>query len=454
MDKKILYIGGGVVVVFIILVTLILVLGSKKDKNLGSDNLNTLTVWGLEDKKAFDPIINAYQEQNSNIKINYIQKSPNEYLTSALNEIAAGRGPDIWAMPNNWLPQYHDKLIPLEPKTIEDKKANKSALEVYTELFPRIISQDTVIDNSVYGIPLSVDTLKIYYNPNVIEEVYQEHADDYSADTREVIKITGEGPKNWDEFVRMVRFITKKSGGKIERSAVALGTSNNIDNQTDILSLLMLQNGTKMTSDDLSVAQFHTAENIFSGASYPGRRALDFYTSFSDPNNDNYTWNATMPDSLRAFAEGKTAMILGYDNALKTVRDINPNIKIESFGLPQVEETANPVDYASYLVYTVTKASKKSALAWNFILALTTEQENLGNYKTISNNAVAYQLQEEKDHPFNRAANWYMPEPAKTDEAFKTMVSQVNEGGNAQTALEGAAGKITTLLQSLKTGSQ
>jgi len=57
-------------------------------------------------------------------------------------------------------------------------------------------------------------------------------------------------------------------------------------------SLLMLQNQTKMISEDLGQASFNLPTKDSSGKDiYPGTKALDFYTSYSNPSSPNYTWN-------------------------------------------------------------------------------------------------------------------------------------------------------------------
>jgi hypothetical protein len=48
------------------------------------------------------------------------------------------------------------------------------------------------------------------------------------------------------------------------------------------------------------------------------------------------------------------------------------------------------------------------------------------------------------------AKDWYNPNTVKVEQIFRTAIQQVNDGKDAQTALDGAAGQITTLLGKLK----
>lgn len=450
MDKKILYLGAGVGVAFIALIIIWFVVG-KKPQPTGS-NANVITVWGLEDKKFFDPIIANFQNINHGLTVNYIQKNPNEYLSDTINAIAAGKGPDVWAIPNDHLPQYHDKLVPINGLNPNTKPGQKNPADIFKEAFPGVVGQEMVIGNQIYGAPLSMDFLTLYWNNTVLNQFMEKHYNDNTRELATLKEIVRRGPQNWDEIVFLVQYMTKKSGNKIENSVLVFGTGDNIKQPVDILTLLMLQNGAKMTSDDLSAAQFHTATNVFGGADYPGRRALEFYTSFANPQNENYTWNKDMPDSVRAFAENKTLMMIDYTNAAAAIKNINPNANFTTFNIPQIKETDNPINFASYLTYTVTKASKNPEAAWNFVLALTTNATNTGLYQSISKQTPAVNLTD--NEAMKTLKNWYKPEPSKTNEAFKEMIRQVNDGANTQTAIEGAANKITTLLQKLKSGSE
>jgi len=441
INKRFLFIAGGAFVLFVIIIIVVVSLSSKGKKTTTSPTA-TLTFWNLGDEKsAFDQVINDFQAEN-NIKIEYSKKEPAEYLNEALNEIAAGRGPDILAVPNDWLPKYHDKLVALSDGKVANKKQKKTDLDVYRETFPAVASQDNIIADKIYGMPLSIDTLHLYYNSDILNEAWTEyrraHQDE---DTSALSRIFSEGPKNWDEFSRTVKIITL--------SAAALGTADNIDESVDILTLLMLQNGAQMVSDDLSTAQFHTENHQFGDISYPGTKALEFYASFTNAKNENYTWNDSMPEAVRAFAEGKTAMLIDYQSKETDIKRINPKLSFSQIPVPQVRETQNPINYASYLTYTVTRAAKNPELAWDFIMMMT-DKNYASQYRSLTRKPTALLANIDAADPIYTAQSWYKPDPDKANEAFREMIKQVNSGKAAQTAIEGCASQITTLLGKLK----
>ena len=454
MNKKFIFIGAGALVLLLIIVLVVTSCGGTK-KPVTDPNASTLTVWGFDDPTNFDEIIANFQESNPGYKVTYIKKDPATYAADSLNEIAAGKGPDVWAIPNTWLPKYQDKLVPMPTDLIANKKTQKNDVEIYKTLFPNAIASDNIIDNNIYGMPLTIDTLVLYYNQSILQKTMNDFAAEHSDDDNAMIgQIFNQGPKTWDDFVTITKLITKKNGSNITQSAVALGTSTNVNQATDILTLLMTQDGAKMTSDDLSTAQFHTKQNVFGGQDFPGAQALNFYTAFSNPQTDLYTWNNSMEDSLHAFAEGKTAMMFDYASAKIDIKRINTGLEYDLFTMPQVKETKNPVNYASYMTYTVTKASKKSNLSWQFIASMAnSSQVNTYSTKTGEQSAQLTSLNDNSDINATQALtakSWYVPEPVETVQILANAIQQVNDGKNPQTAIEYAGSQITSLLGKLK----
>lgn len=442
-NKKFLFIAGGVFVLFLIIVIVIVAsLGGNK-----KETTQTLTFWQYSDDNAnFDNIVTKFESENK-IKVNIVKKGINEYLQDSLNEIAAGKGPDVWEVPNDWMVTYKDKMVAMPEGTLAKK--NKTDAEIYQDLYPAVFSQDNVFDGKIFGIPLAVDTLSLYLNRDILNNTLQEYQLTHSnEDTENVRQILSDGPKNWDELVFASRLTTQKSGNDISRAGVAFGTPE-IADSVDVLTALMLQNGAKMTSDDNSSAQFQTQQNIFSGESFPGTKALEFFASFANSNDENYSWNNSLGDNVRAFAEDRVALLIDYTSRESDILRINSETNYKIVNLPQLKETKNPVNLVSYSSYTVTKASKNSELAWKFVLKFTNEL-SVDRYAQDTKKTTALTTTLNKTSPILTAQDWYKPDPEKTDDIFNDMIRQVNEGKNAQTAIENAASQVTTLLEKLK----
>lgn len=437
-NRKFLYIGIGIFLVFVLIIVFVLVKSGGKKSS--SSATTTLTIWGSDDDaSAFTDIINNFQNSND-VKVTFVKKDATTYLTDSLAEIAAGRGPDIWIVPNTWLPKYHDQMTAMPANSIADKKAKKSDVEVYQSTFPKVVATDNIINNQIFGMPIAGDTLELYYNNNLFSAALSTLARSGSV-TDSDRQILTSGPKNWDEFARAAQLVTQKNGSSITLSGAAMGTST-IANANDILTVLMLQNGVKMTSDDLSTALFAVL----------GAKSLDYYNSFANPASANYAWSDSLGDSLHAFAQGKSAMMIGYKSQESDIKRINASLSYQTINLPQVKETKTPVNFASYDTFTVTRAAKDSALAWKFITstAIANNNNGIASYLTATKQQAITLAKLDPAAPIITAQNWYVPDPVKTPQIFVQMIASVNAGGSSQTAMENAASQVTTLLKALK----
>lgn len=444
MDRKLIFIIGGGVLAVIAIVILLVTSGCKK-KETGEV---VLTFWGINDKaEVLKPIIDDFQntkkKQGVDVKINYVQKNLGSYEFDSLNMIASGKGPDIWAIPNSWITKHQNKLSPLT-SLLDTKLQN---YEYVKDNYPGIISSENVFNNQVYGLPLAADPLVIYFNKDLLEDSAASVSND--ADRQ----LLSDPPANWDDLVRISKLNTQKQGSKITQTGATLGTAA-VPHASDILTLLMLQFGAQMTSDDYSSATFHTNVNKFGGDQFPGSKALDFYTSFANFGSDNYSFSDSLGDAKKAFTEGKAALYIDYASFKSEIKTDNPKLNFDIAPLPQVKQTKNPVSLISYLSYTVPNVSSQKQLAWEFVMFLT-DKNNAREYiiqnqtYPIFNDQIKSSTKDIADQITN-AAYWHNPDAEKVNKIFRDAIAQVLEGQKTQTALDGAALEVTNLLKSLK----
>jgi multiple sugar transport system substrate-binding protein len=343
----------------------------------------TITYWKVYDEKSnFSELINLYQKQNPYISIQYKTFTAAEYEEELINALAEDRGPDIFSIQTAWTHEYQPKIAPLPEKikifqTFESgtiKKmtysgvATKNSLTVRNvkELFPDVVSDNQIIDNKIYGLPLSLDSMALFYNRDLLNNA----------------GITAP-PVTWDEFVSQVTRLTKlDEDGNIISAGAAIGTADNVSRSTDLLSLLMMQSGLPMT-DNLGYANFHKNPATYSGEGLLASSALNFYNSFAAPSTEVYTWDSDMPNSRQAFIEGRTAFYFGYAYDIPAIQTQGKKIKFDITPMPQ--QSANAVNFANYWVETVSKKSKNMNEAWDFITYITANADNNKKYLTAAN---------------------------------------------------------------------
>ncbi len=351
-----------VIAVVILVITLMVscvIPGMQRCANPGLQIEGTLDFWGIgDDQSAYEPIITNFKKLYPKVEIKYRGfNTQTEYDHALLESMAQGKGPDIFMVLNSAVPNNTGKMLPM-PQTLIPFAQLQS-------LFPKVVEQDFFPQQTIYGLPLSIDTLALIYNRNFIDQA--------------AIQI----PKTWEEFQDVVKKLTiVDRSKKIIRAGAAIGGSaKNISTAPDILSLLMLQTGTKMISDDFQSATFASPE---------GKDALRFYTQFSNGTSDTYTWNETMPNDLDAFGQENVAMIFNYASALPEIQKRNAFIDYKIAPIPQPASAENhSISYPKYWGYAVSRQSKTPDVAWQFVLFMTTDEPSVRSYLTKTKKSPA-----------------------------------------------------------------
>ena len=382
------------IIVFFLLFAFILSsgFGCKTNNQVTKEALEpiTLNYWRVFDgQDAFAEIIQKYNAIHPNIKINYRKLRYEEYESELLNALAEDRGPDIFSVHNTWMKKYETKLAPL-PETISmayqvtegtikkeivQKMQTTRSLSVQElrDTFVDVVSNDVILsDGKIYGLPLSVDTLAMYYNKDLFN----------NAGISEV-------PAYWNQdFIQTVKALTRQNEEKeIIQSGAALGGSNNVNRFSDILSVLMMQSGTIMSNERNQIL-FHTSPNN-SNTYFPGIDALRFYSDFANPAKESYSWNESLPNSLEMFISGNLAIMFSYSYDMATIKTQAPKINFSIAKLPQIEGLPpTNVNFANYWVEAVSKKSSHINEAWDFVQFMT-KAENVRSYLSISQKPTA-----------------------------------------------------------------
>ncbi len=338
----------------------------------------TLTYWRVfDDSDAFDEIIAKYKTLHPSITINYKKLRLEEYESELVNALAEDRGPDVFSIHNTWIKKYQSKLAPMpetitmtypvttgtiKKETVYQSQTQKSiSIREIKDNFVDAVGRDVILsDGKVYGLPLSVDTLAMYYNKDLFNNAG-------------ISKV----PAYWNrEFLQDVNKLTKQGDkNSLTQSGAALGGSSNINRYSDILAALMMQSGATMM-DDSGKVLFNTSAAYGSSSYSPATDALRFYVDFADPTKESYSWNGSLPNSLDMFISGNLAIMFAYSYDLPTIKAQAPKLNFSIASFPQIE--GNPptnINFANYWVEVVSKKSPNADIAWDFVQFITREEQ-------------------------------------------------------------------------------
>ena len=387
------------------------VLPGCKERNVQSAELE---FWGVyDDSDIYKELIEDFNRKYPRVKINYYKKNYATYEDDLLNAIATGRGPDIMFLHHTWVPKYEDKIYAAPSDLV--------LLKYVQDNFVDVVFDDFVVDGRVVALPLSVDSLALYYNKDIFNTVG-----------------IPQPAETWEGFLEDVEKITiKDKRDNVIRAGVSMGAARNVNRSTDILSLLMIQSGAQMVNKEKTRVTFGQSIRIDNKTFNPGESALRFYTDFTNPLKEAYSWNNRMHYSIDAFYEGKAVMMFNYSYHLPTIRAKAPYLNFGVSAMPQIKGADKDVNYANYWGLTVSRNSSDAEMAWTFIAWLT-EKENAQKYLELTKKPVARRdlVLWQKDDPdlgvfaeqSLTARSWYQADNLVVETIFADMIESVVTG--------------------------
>ncbi len=420
-----------------------------------------LTYWTVENTEdTFTDAIEAFRSRHPYVHVTVVQQRPEDYNQALIQAWARGTGPDLFSIPNYEIGTYADFITPL-PKEIsvytystkkilfqkqlsieKTKTAPLSLARLGTD-YVDVVASDVVRDGSIYGLPFSIDTLAVYYNRDLLN-------------TAGIVN----PPTTWGELVDQASRLTiLDAQSNILQSAIALGDMRNVRHATEILALLMQQNGTAMTDASGRTVLFDRGGT----ENNPGAQAVQFYSDFADPTKEVFSWTSTLTNSLDAFAEGKIAYYLGTLADREEIEslpgasrfEVAPMFHINADGTDTngSNGTRTKMNVATYWVETVAKQSAHPDEAWSLLQYLARSDvvdDYLGATGRVSalRKNLASQVNDTNLSVFASQAltakSWYHGENwASTKTALETMVqSVVDKSATASEAVNKAAKQI------------
>ena len=373
----------------------------------------TLTYFGLwDDKDILEPFIESFKKDHPQIIIEYKKLSWDDYEDQFIDNISSDDLPDIFVIRGDSLAKYEDYISSCPDSVMSS--------DDFKNTFVEVAYNDLVSEDQIYGIPLSVDSLALYYNKDLFEEAELDLP-----------------PETWDEVKDYSQELTEKDeDGTITQAGIALGTSKNIGWPSDILQAMMLQKEISMVDREKN-AIFNLCSSKLDEVSCPGAETLELYTSFIDPESEWQSWDNDLSRNTEMFVQGKLAMMINYSFQVSQIKSQNPDLDFAVAPLPRVEKGKN-ITYARYWVLAVSKKSEHPEQAWDFIKFLSSKENNKEYCANTSNPTSRLDLiNEPQEDPilgvFIQQAlsskSWYKKDAYKVEDIFGEAINKVVEEG-------------------------
>jgi len=431
-----------------------------------------VNVWGvIDDVDAYQAVLEDYRKLHPNLTLNFKRLRLEEYENALLEALAEDRGPDVFLIHNDWTGKYLSKISPQPPSTkiayqvvvgtikkeqtwelrTEPGITNKAFKDQYADVaikdMIRAVNVSPVADKQdfqqrILGIPVSIDTLALYYNKDLLNAAGLPTP-----------------PETWSQFQEQVKKLTKLDAqGNLLQSGAGFGTAFNVERAADLASILMIQNGAEM-ADENGRPTFEAIPISLAGVRElpPAFQALQFYTDFANPAKETFTWNNAQPNSLDAFIQGRTAFFFGYSYHLNQIRARAPKLNLGVSKLPQID--GNPVrNYANYWYWVASKKAKNPDIAWNFLDFLAKPEESKKVLDVIKRpaarkNLLPDQFNDEQVGAFASqvltSVSWYRgKDPKAAEDALLNMIQSVVAGtASVSDAIRFAVDKINQTIQ-------
>ncbi len=377
-----------------------------------------VTVWGTVSDAVFQEALRASSiAKSKTLILSYFQKDPTTFDASFVNALAEGTGPDIVLLREDSIYKNKSKLFTIPYANISQRTFKDTFIEG-GEIF--------LYPDGVVALPFMIDPLVMYWNRDLFTN-----------------NLIAEPPKFWDQFyvtgttTSLIDAITRRdASANITQSALAFGEWDNVTNAKEIVSLLLLQAGTPIiaqTSNGLTsvlVAQFDYPIT-------PGSAALNFYTQFSNPTAQTYTWNRALPLSLNFFLSGNLATYVGFASELLSIQQKNPNLNFDVTYVPQIRKTPKKIDFAHMYALSIVKQSKSISSAFLAINALTESSAvdavgKITNLPPVRRNLLSNLPSDAFRAVFYNSAilshAWIDPNPSATTNIFRDMINGITSG--------------------------
>jgi len=401
-----------VVIVFLIIIG-VMVFALKKQGG-ASEKAVPITVWGT----LSGDFIYSYQEfinelNKDSIEVIYTEFPEDEFEDELISALASGEGPDAVIFSDDLIIKHENKLFTIGYDFYKQSDFRNNFIESGEILLK---------DDGILGIPFIVDPLVLYWNRTIL------NANGIS-----------QPPEHWEEFLELVPKITKSdSSSNISTAALAMGEFRNVNNAKEIFITLVQQAGNPIVTRDKNTGDFTSIFEERLGYSVsPADAAINFFTQFSNPSKNVYTWNRSLPQADEMFLSGDLAFYIGFASERNFLVERNPNLNFGITQLPQSRSSQGKITGGKMHFLGILNRSENIGAAYDTFIKMTNSENmsfvyDLINLPPVRRDLLAGVPSIDYRDTFNKAAlitkPFIDPDPTKTDQIFQNSIESVISG--------------------------
>lgn len=419
------------------IVTAIGIFAINKSSNGGVTS--NVTIWGTLPDKTMQIFLNRQEITSAlaakKVAVNYVSKASATFDQDVIEAIASGKGPDAVMISQDTALQYLDKVVQI-PYTSFSERAFKDPQIGYIQEAELFLTEQGII-----ALPFTIDPMVMYWNRTLFANAGIPNP-----------------PTLWSQLYAPDGVISKINkidvNHNIIKTALALGTYDNVFHAKDILSLLMFQAGSPIVDrSNTGSLQSALSGSNSSAVANGAQAALSFYTQFADPVKSIYSWNTALPLSRDAFTAGDLALYFGYASELSNISDRNPNLNFDVALMPQSQSSSANVTFGKVYGLSILKSASNVTAVANASVVLTTPASQtiwsgISGFPPVTRDFKT-------TNPFMsvfytaalQSRGWLDPNRSATDVIFRDMVGSVLSGGKQPAeAVQDGSSRLSQLL--------
>ncbi len=391
---------------FFIIVGMITLYFTKGKERSESQPVN-VTLWGTIPSAYVTAMIDGAKAKEQNLKVSYKQISEANFDETLIEALASYRGPDAVIVSEDGIIRLQDKLYAIPFSTLSEDAVRQT----YVTAAESLLSPWGTL-----AVPFGINPIVMYWNRDIFANAG-----------------LATPPRYWDEFPRLTELLNKKDGeGKLIQSAVALGEFSNINNAKAVISALVLESGTSFIS-----RRAPNGDLMNSLDTKAFTDVMDFFTEFSNPSKEMYSWSRSWPNSQIAFAQGDVAVYFDFASEVNNIKARNPNLDFEVAYFPTGRDSKKNVIYGEVYGVAVLRASSNPSATMNLALLFGgSEGADIWSKATglppVRRDLLGKRGNRPYDRVFYDSALWSRglldPDPRQTTPLFREMVERITSG--------------------------